>query len=90
MEVKSANSQQSDYTVIKVLTQDCSCSLCCNICGVCVHTYTCTCMDFILHATVCKTASTFISSKYYILSLRLLTKIIQVEITQLLLPVRHK
>ena len=32
----------------------CSCSLRCHTCGVCVHIFMCTCMDFILHATVCK------------------------------------
>lgn len=52
--VKSSNSQQPYYTVTKVRTEDCSCSIRCKSCGVCVHTFTCTCMDFIVHSTICE------------------------------------
>ena len=52
--LSTTKQSQLPYTVTKVMTQSCSCSLRCSSCGVCVHTYMCTCMDFILHSTVCK------------------------------------
>ena len=50
----SSSNFQSHYTVSKVMDDSCSCSFHCHTCGVCVHIFMCTCMDFILHATVCK------------------------------------
>ena len=41
------------YTISKV-TANCSCELACSSCHVCVHMYSCTCLDFALHTTVCK------------------------------------
>ena len=41
------------YTV-KWIKQVCECKLRCSSCKVCVHQYSCTCMDSTLHATVCK------------------------------------
>ena len=41
------------YTLSKV-TANCSCELACSSCHVCVHMYSCTCLDFALHTTVCK------------------------------------
>ena len=40
------------YTVD--ISSACSCKLKCSQCDICVHSFTCTCMDFILHATICK------------------------------------
>ena len=41
------------YTV-KLIKEVCGCKLCCSSCKVCVHQYSCSCMDSTLHATVCK------------------------------------
>ena len=30
------------------------CSLKCSSCNICVHTYTCSCLDFLLYSTICK------------------------------------
>lgn len=51
---KSSNSQQPYYTITKVCSEDCSCNICCKSCGICVHTFTCTSVDFIVHSTICK------------------------------------
>ena len=32
----------------------CSCKICCSSCDVCVHSYSCTCMDDLIHAKICK------------------------------------
>ena len=47
-------SKQKAYNVERNSALQCSCKLSCLTCKVCVHSFTCTCMDFILHATVCK------------------------------------
>ena len=51
--VKSASSQQTYYSVEKKL-EVCSCKLRCKDCNVCIHQYSCTCMDFLIHSTICK------------------------------------
>ena len=53
--VKSSSTKQlqSHYTVEKVLDK-CLCALKCGKCNACVHLYSCTCMDFLIHSTVCK------------------------------------
>ena len=33
---------------------ECSCALICSDCGICIHMYTCTCLDATLHCTICK------------------------------------
>ena len=50
----SSSNGHSTYTVTKMMVDSCSCYLRCQACGVCVHTFMCTCMDFALRATVCK------------------------------------
>lgn len=50
----SSSNGHSTYTVTKVMVGSCSCQLRCRTCGVFVHDFTCTCIDFIVHATVCK------------------------------------
>uniref|UniRef100_A0A1X7V9Y0 SWIM-type domain-containing protein n=1 Tax=Amphimedon queenslandica TaxID=400682 RepID=A0A1X7V9Y0_AMPQE len=50
----SSSNGHSTYTVTTVMVGNCSCQLCCHTCGACVHDFTCTCIDFIVHATVCK------------------------------------
>ena len=45
-----------NYTVI-LNSQRCDdrqCSLKCSSCNICVHTYTCSCVDFLLYSTICK------------------------------------
>ena len=39
---------------IKLLCDSCNCKLRCANCDVCIHMYSCTCIDSMLHATVCK------------------------------------
>ena len=51
--IKPSSSKQSHYTIEKVLDK-CSCTLKCGKCDACVHLYSCTCMDFLIHSTVCK------------------------------------
>ena len=50
--IQSFSTQQS-YLVRKI-GDECSCKLCCRDCNICVHTYSCTCMDYLLHNTICK------------------------------------
>ena len=40
------------YTVLKEV-EDCYCKTRCATCGVCIHMYSCTCMDATIHTTVC-------------------------------------
>ena len=41
------------YTVHRLLTS-CECKISCSSCNVCVHQYSCSCLDATIHATVCK------------------------------------
>ena len=50
--LKSLDSSKA-HKVTKLSTESC-CRLCCQICKVCVHSFSCDCMDYILHATICK------------------------------------
>ena len=50
--VKSAQGQNS-YNITKLTPEPC-CPLKCSHCGVCVHMYSCTCLDSVLHSTACK------------------------------------
>ena len=45
-----------NYTVIlnSQRCDDSQCSLKCSNCNICVHTYTCSCVDFLLYSTICK------------------------------------
>ena len=52
--VKSLDKKQ-EYDVVcehKKCPHDCQ--LVCNYCHVCIHMYTCTCMDFLINHTICK------------------------------------
>ena len=51
--IQSGSSKQNNYSVQKQL-EACSCKLRCKACDICVHQYTCTCIDYILHSTICK------------------------------------
>ena len=44
----------ASHNTISKVTANCSCELACSSCHVCVHMYSCTCLDFALHTTVCK------------------------------------
>jgi len=55
--------EQGDFTVSRSSSEEINrvhaskstlCPLVCDICNVCVHTFTCTCMDYQLQNTVCK------------------------------------
>ena len=52
---KITSQHQDDvvYTVHHLLTS-CECKVSCRSCNVCVHQYTCSCLDATIHATVCK------------------------------------
>ena len=39
---------------VRLINETCDCKLRCSNCEVCVHMYSCTCMDSTLHKTVCK------------------------------------
>ncbi len=41
------------YKITKV-AENCDCQLVCSKCNICVHMFTCTCMDASIHATICK------------------------------------
>ena len=41
------------YTVLKY-KGSCGCKLYCKTCNACIHVYTCTCIDSMIHTTVCK------------------------------------
>ena len=47
--------QETYYIVENISMPDsCSCKIGCANCNACVHAYSCTCMDYLIHATVCK------------------------------------
>ena len=48
-----STSQQQYYTVEKVSNNPCSCKVRCNKCDICICSYSCTCMDYLIHATIC-------------------------------------
>ena len=50
--VTSQTSLHITYTVQKQ-EENCSCQIRCSECKICPHNYTCTCIDSILHSTVC-------------------------------------
>ena len=51
--VPSETDPEANY-VVKLVNDTCDCKLRCSICAVCIHTFSCTCMDSTIHATVCK------------------------------------
>ena len=53
--VKAQSQGDSYYAVNRLMLEStCSCKLKCAHCGACIHMYSCTCIDNILHSTVCK------------------------------------
>ena len=52
--VQSAD-QKQEYTVLQE-NETCptNCQLLCKECAVCIHMYSCTCMDFVINHTICK------------------------------------
>ena len=53
--VTSSSDRNEQYSVVKHDESDqCSCKILCRVCCICPHTYTCECMDALVHATVCK------------------------------------
>nr|XP_002123387.1 uncharacterized protein zf(c2h2/swim)-1 [Ciona intestinalis] len=54
-EWKVENPTDHKYTVKKIEPQCLGkCQIKCSMCNVCVHMYTCTCPDFLMHAVACK------------------------------------
>ena len=51
--VQSQSQQHIQYQ-IKQQNDHCECRVTCSSCGVCPHNFTCTCLDSLLHSTVCK------------------------------------
>ena len=44
-----------EYTVtLENVTCQTDCRLFCNDCGICIHMYSCTCLDFLINYTICK------------------------------------
>ena len=39
---------------VKRLIESCECNMRCKQCNICKHSFTCTCLDSILHSTICK------------------------------------
>lgn len=48
-----SNSCKEIYIVEK-LQSSCTCKIMCNECGVCIHRYTCTCLDCSIKWNMCK------------------------------------
>ena len=51
--VQTQSSLDTNY-VVENAQENCGCKLRCTNCQICPHNYTCTCLDSILHAIVCK------------------------------------
>jgi hypothetical protein len=51
--VQSGSTPDRKYFVVAAV-DSCSCSVHCTLCNCCPHMYQCTCVDFAVHATVCK------------------------------------
>lgn len=59
--VQSQSNKETYYTINQLHTScKTGCKLNCSQCGACIHMYSCSCIDYALHSTVCKNA-------YYIL-----------------------
>lgn len=53
--VQSESTSDQYYNIEKVTTSlECDCHLRCVTCGVCVHNFSCSCIDALLHNTICK------------------------------------
>ena len=50
----SSSSQDSKMYLVKRNLHDCNCKVRCSACDVCVHMYTCSCVDNAIHNTACK------------------------------------
>lgn len=51
--VSSCSELDSNYIVCKNEVENC-CSLICSQCDICIHSYSCTCPDFLIQHTICK------------------------------------
>ena len=52
--VKSSHTDDSYQVTEQAKKCPHNCSLRCRYCSVCIHEYTCTCLDSLIHATICK------------------------------------
>ena len=39
---------------VQIIKDSCDCRMKCTTCGACVHMYICSCIDYVVHYTVCK------------------------------------
>ena len=53
-EVQSLSNPLTIHVVQAEMDHECTCRLVCSVCKVCVYSYTCTCIDYVLHNTACK------------------------------------
>lgn len=53
-EVESESQPGKFYTVVKEEQEQCGCQVICSTCGICTHLFSCSCLDSLLHHTVCK------------------------------------
>ena len=51
--INSLTKKDTFYTIEKQQDQ-CCCKLRCSVCDICMHIYSCTCIDATLHSTMCK------------------------------------
>ena len=49
-----SESRQDQHYFVVAADKDCTCSMRCSHCHCCPHMYSCSCIDFAVHATVCK------------------------------------
>ena len=52
--VKSLSMDDMNYTIHKCSHDTCECRIICKSCQLCVHMYSCSCVDYALHFTACK------------------------------------
>ena len=53
-EWKVESAKKETYYTVHRLSQECGCKLSCLSCKACSHMYSCSCIDYALHSTVCK------------------------------------
>ena len=51
---KVSSESRSAHYLVRLNDKECICRLRCSSCGICVHTYTYSCVDYVVHSTPCK------------------------------------
>ena len=52
--VKSTEADHEYTVTLESTTCQTECRLLCNDCGICIHMFSCTCLDFLINYTICK------------------------------------